>query len=306
MLPATKEETFAPLCRRIQKPGPLGATNYLYDGPELTASVIDEMDGAGNMLARYTRSDLIDEPLAMLRGGTTAYYEADGLGSVTSLSGAAGTVANTYSYDSFGNLAASTGTITNPFQYTARDSDAETGLRYYRARYYDPATGQFVSEDPVGFVAGVNFYRYAANSPQDLVDPTGFAACCDPKKELSRIREMLGVARDYVKDLQAGRPYVAKHGQELAHTTCIMYRAPSGRPSKEPLGSATIKMYIDQEKEPCIYDCVLVHEEVHKKQCEDLGMKYAGLTVPQKEIPAFQKEIGCYLRMLRSLGGSSH
>ena len=173
---------------------------------------------------------------------------------------------------------------------------------YYRARYYDPAEGRFVSEDPVSFAAGVNFYVYAANSPQDLIDPTGLKACCDPKQEENRIREFLASARDYVRDLQAGRPYIAKHGQELARTTCIMFRAPTGRPSKEPLGSGMITMKIDPEKEPCIYECVLTHEEVHKKQCESLGTKYADLTIPQKEIPAFRKEIGCYLRILRSGG----
>src|SRR5215813_563647 len=103
-------------------------------------------------------------------------------------------------------------------------------------------------------------------------------------------------------------PYVAKHGQELGHTTCLEFRAPSGRPSKEPLGAGNIKIKIDQEKEPCVYECVLVHEQVHKKMCESLGTKYSSLTVGQKEIPAFQKEIGCFLRILRSggLAASSH
>jgi len=73
----------------------------------------------------------------MLRSSTTSYYEADGLGSVTSLSGGAGALAQTYTFDSFGKQTAASGSLTNPFQYTARESDAETGLYYYRARYYD-------------------------------------------------------------------------------------------------------------------------------------------------------------------------
>ena len=60
----------------------------------------------------------------MLRSGATSYYHADGLGSVTSLSSAAGSVANTYTYDSFGKLTASTGSLVNPFRYTARESDS--------------------------------------------------------------------------------------------------------------------------------------------------------------------------------------
>jgi hypothetical protein len=59
---------------------------------------------------------------------------ANGLGSVTSLSTSGGAIANTYTYDSFGNLTASSGSLTNPFRYTAREFDSETSLYYYRAR----------------------------------------------------------------------------------------------------------------------------------------------------------------------------
>jgi RHS repeat-associated protein len=70
-------------------------------------------------------------------------------------------------------LTASTGSLVNPFQYTARESDTETGLYYYRARYYDQTVGRFISEDPRGFDGGANFYIYAANSPLKYVDPFG-------------------------------------------------------------------------------------------------------------------------------------
>jgi len=58
------------------------------------------------------------------------------------------------SYDSFGKLTASTGSLVNPFRYTARESDTETGLYYYCARYYDPANGRFANEDRLGFDGG--------------------------------------------------------------------------------------------------------------------------------------------------------
>jgi RHS repeat-associated protein len=95
----------------------------------------------------------------------TSYYHADGLGSITSLSSAVGSIANTYTYDSFGNLTASTGSLVNPFRYTAREFDAETSLYYYRARYYDPAAGRFLGQDQIGFLAEQNFYVYAIDSP---------------------------------------------------------------------------------------------------------------------------------------------
>jgi hypothetical protein len=57
-----------------------------------------------------------------------------------------------------------------------------SGASYYRARYYDPTTGRFLSEDPVGFSAGVDFYRYVANNPVLYSDPLGLgpANACKP------------------------------------------------------------------------------------------------------------------------------
>ena len=78
----------------------------------------------------------------MLRSSTTSCYQEDGLGSVTSLSNGSGALAQTYTFDSFGKQTASTGSFVNPFQYTGRESDSETGLYYYRARYHDPASGR--------------------------------------------------------------------------------------------------------------------------------------------------------------------
>jgi RHS repeat-associated protein len=76
-------------------------------------------------------------------------------------------------FDSFGKLTASTGSLVNPFQYTARESDTETGLYYYRARYYDPSLGRFISEDPIQFGSDVNFFAYIGNSPTNYIDPLG-------------------------------------------------------------------------------------------------------------------------------------
>ena len=167
---------YDPFGRRIQKAGPLGTTNYLYDGH----NDIEEVDSSGNVLARYAQGPRIDQPLAELRSGTTSFYQQDALRSVTSLSNAAGALANTYTFDSFGKLTASTGTLTNLFQYTARESDPETGLYYYRERYYDLSTGRFVSEDPVRFGSGdVDFYAYVRNHPQNVGDPFGL---CPPDK----------------------------------------------------------------------------------------------------------------------------
>jgi len=164
---------YDPFGCRIQKAFTQGSTttttNYAYDGD----NSVEDVDQNGNLLARYTQTANIDEPLAEIRSGTTSYYEADGLGSVTSLTSSAGALANTYTYDSFGKLTASTGSVTNRFQYTAREFDAETSLYFYRARYYDPLTGRFASEDPIRFRGGVDFYTYVFNRPTMMRDPRG-------------------------------------------------------------------------------------------------------------------------------------
>jgi RHS repeat-associated protein len=73
-----------------------------------------------------------------------------------------------------GNLTTSSGPLTNSFRHTGREFDTETNLYYYRARYYDPATSKFISEDPIRFEGKqTNFYPYVRNSPANYVDPSG-------------------------------------------------------------------------------------------------------------------------------------
>ena len=161
--------TCDPFGRRIKKVTSSTTSIFAYDGDNL----IEEANASGTAVARYSQGLNIDEPLAMLRSSATSFYNADGLGTITSLANAAGSLAQTYSFDSFGNQTGSSGSLTNPFQYTARESDPETGLYYYRARYYDSVSGRFISEDPIGFTGGFNFYRYARNNPVRRKDPSG-------------------------------------------------------------------------------------------------------------------------------------
>ncbi len=161
--------SYDPFGRRIKKVSG-GTTIYVYDG----AGIVEEADATGGVVARYTQGPGIDEPLAMLRSAATSYYVADGLGSITSLTDASGAVAASYTYDSFGNLSASTGSIANPYRYTARELDPETSLYYYRARYYDPSSGRFLSQDPLQFGGSTpNFYEYVRNGPTNFSDPLG-------------------------------------------------------------------------------------------------------------------------------------
>src|ERR1700678_163581 len=160
--------------RRIYKSYANATTVYVYSGD----SIAETTDAAGNVVTRYAQGQNIDEPLAMQQSGTTSYYHADGLGSLTSLSNTSGALAQTYTFDSFGRQTAASGSLTNAYQYSGRELDSETGLYYYRARYYDQSTARFMSEDPIGFNGGSNFYRYANNIPTILIDPSGLDPNC--------------------------------------------------------------------------------------------------------------------------------
>ncbi|HEV8640828.1 MAG TPA: kelch repeat-containing protein [Methylomirabilota bacterium] len=142
-------------------------TNFLYDG----INPIQEQAGASvrNLLTGLG----VDEYLTRDDGAGLRLFLADALGSTIALVDNAAAVQGEYTYEPFGATTA-TGTLgANTLTYTGREDD-ETGLKYYRARYYHPAFQRFISEDPIGLLAGdPNFYIYVGNNPVSFVDPTG-------------------------------------------------------------------------------------------------------------------------------------
>ncbi len=103
---------------------------------------------------------------------TKYYYHFDGTGSVIALSNINGNVVERYSYDVFGepNRVSNIG---NPYLFTARAYDAESGNYYYRARYYKPSIGRFLQTDRIGYTDGLNMYSYCGNNPLNFTDPFG-------------------------------------------------------------------------------------------------------------------------------------
>ena len=154
--------------RRIKKQVNATTTYYLHDGDQ----VIEER-GSGNVLqATYTYGTGIDEVLTMSRASQTYYYFHDGLGSVTDLTKNTGELVESYQYDVYGQPTTSS-TIGNPYLFTGREYDQESGLYYYRARFYHPGIGRFLQRDPVGYLPDINVYRYVSNNPVNFVDPRG-------------------------------------------------------------------------------------------------------------------------------------
>jgi len=110
-----------------------------------------------------------------MTNGQTYYYHTDALGSVIAITDSNRNVVQRYEYDSFGNIVLVLDpNFIQPYTYTGREYDPETGLYYYRARYYDAEVGRFISEDPIGIRGGdVNYYAYTGNSPLTKTDPEG-------------------------------------------------------------------------------------------------------------------------------------
>ncbi|MEW5944728.1 MAG: RHS repeat-associated core domain-containing protein, partial [bacterium] len=162
------------LGRRVSKTVNGAARKYVYTG----WNVAMELDGRDRVVARYYHlPGALDHPVAMVRGmdengqgGQTFYYHYDERGSVVALTNEAGEVVQRYEYDSFGNMTLVEGGIANPYTYTGREWDAETGLYYYRFRHYDPETGRFLQTDPV---FDLDAYSYAGNNPVNYTDPFG-------------------------------------------------------------------------------------------------------------------------------------
>lgn len=160
---------YDPFGRRIEKTESGTTTRYQYDGLDVVAEY-----SASQLEATYVFGPGIDEVLKLKRGTTVAAYHSDGLGSVVAISENA-SVLKTYRYDAFGKPVAQTGTLPNAYTYTGRELDG-SGLYYYRARYYLPSAGRFLTPDPIGLAGGINAYTYVGSNPVNFTDPFGLKA----------------------------------------------------------------------------------------------------------------------------------
>jgi len=140
---------------------------------------IIELDGDGDVTTRRLFGPRVDEVLADEHDGETRWFLTDPVGTVRDLVGDDGAVLDHYAYDSFGDLLAHSDTdVANSILFQGREFDAQTGLGYFRARYYSAQAGRFLAEDPIEPFD----YTFANNGPLTFGDPSGrtvaiFYAC---------------------------------------------------------------------------------------------------------------------------------
>jgi len=130
------------------------------------------IDEAGNVISEGSEEIIIGHrAVAKKIGSSYYYYLYNAHGDVTALTDSTGEIVNNYSYDPWGRIISQTENVPNDIKYAGEYQDSETGLIYLRNRYYDPAIGRFITEDPVG--DGLNWYAYCGNNPINRIDPFG-------------------------------------------------------------------------------------------------------------------------------------
>ncbi|MCI5180814.1 MAG: RHS repeat-associated core domain-containing protein, partial [Candidatus Electrothrix sp. AW3_4] len=111
--------------------------------------------------------------LELRQGGQHYSYLYDGKGNVDGLLDDAEVMVAGYVYSPFGRLLTKTGTLDQPFCFSTKAFDEQTGLAYYGYRFYAPGVGRWINRDPIGEAGGMNLYGFVFNNPVSLVDPTG-------------------------------------------------------------------------------------------------------------------------------------
>ncbi|MEQ8848076.1 putative Ig domain-containing protein [Botrimarina sp.] len=178
----------------------LSDANYLYDpgglrvsrvvGGTPTLYLLDTNRRYSQTLEEYTEGGVINasyvfgaDLISQLRDSVKIYYHTDGSGSVRALSDIAAVLQYHYEYDAYGRISSVVGSTTDSYLFSGEYRDAEVGLDYLRARFFDPSVGRFVSADPFGGIPQnpltLNGYAYANDNPINYADPSGYLSLAE-------------------------------------------------------------------------------------------------------------------------------
>ena len=228
-------------------------TAYVYDlspeDPLAHDDIVMEYEG-GILTRRWMHSDTVDEPVGFeeytassgVGSGTEHALYADRQGSVIWVTEpATGSVVAGYEYDGYGQITQTVGSLSQPYGYTGREYDAESGLYHYRARAYDPAAGVFVQSDPIEFASDTfNIHGAFSQDPLNLSDPTGLAtATADELAVTGYGATAGGIATG---EVYAGLTNVVRNILAVLRAVDLQNNLPAtipgeGTPEKEPPGN---------------------------------------------------------------------
>jgi RHS repeat-associated protein len=199
--------------RRTEKVAAGLTHQYIYDVEDI---VEERITGSSSDTIRYFHGAGIDEPLARTNGSSvTTYYLADHLGSIVQETNASGAVTLEREYGPWGDLLS--GASTAGYGFQGREWDAEVALYYFRARYYNAASGTWASDDPIGLTGGVNFSQFVDNNPVRFVDPFGLCSSEDEQQQEHpldrRYRELAQRKKPTILD--EATPEIARRAQHM-------------------------------------------------------------------------------------------
>ena len=179
----TAQYTYKADNMRISKTVNGTKTSHVWDGSNMVA----DLTGTGEIVDIYTRG------MNLISSVENDYYLYNAHGDVVGLSDNIGSITREYVYDAFGVELNKDENDTNPLRYCGEYLDLSSGLYYLRHRYYDPAAGRFLTEDPIR--DGLNWYVYVNNNPVTFIGPFGLAAGKPGAVQVSSFK--LGVSKGY-------------------------------------------------------------------------------------------------------------
>jgi len=199
----------------VANPAGVSSTNlYFYD----RACLVEDQNPGGSTIATYTYGNYVDDVLTMIRAGQTYYFHQNALWTPQALTDATGAVVERYFYDAYGYVTVLDASYTplalnpwgtphsvvgNPFLFTGRELDEETGLYFYRTRCFDSIEGRFITRDSVGIWGDPgnwgNGYAYVGDCPTTRTDPYGRVQWVDPKWDAKHSRTACEAARNAEK-----------------------------------------------------------------------------------------------------------
>jgi RHS repeat-associated protein len=188
-VPLQTSYTYAPSGARTAKTTGGTTTSYVWDHTTTAAGLLTETSSNATTSYLYGPDGIAYE--AISPAGAVTYLHHDQLGSIRAVTDATNAVVGTASYDPWGTIAGQTGSMPG-IGWANQYRDSETGFVYMRARTYDPATGQFLTRDPLA-VSTRSAYAYVSGNPLDATDPLGLWGWSNVTKFVSDHKVAVGI-----------------------------------------------------------------------------------------------------------------